>query len=199
METAVAHEVLGYYDQNAKAYAERTWSMDMSEERRRFLAALPEGGAILDAGCGSGRDTLAFKNAGYPVAAFDGSAALVAEASQRTGLPVQHLRYDQFEEEARFDGVWACSSLVHLNDDDFRDTLRRFRRAMRPMGTFFLCMKEGKGMRTDAAGRPFNDFTKDRLRTFLRQEGLSLLQIWRTPQRSPEGGWWLNVLCRPVL
>jgi ubiquinone/menaquinone biosynthesis C-methylase UbiE len=36
----------------------------------RFLARIPAGGHILDAGCGSGRDALAFRKLGYAVTAF---------------------------------------------------------------------------------------------------------------------------------
>ena len=49
---------------------------------RPFLAELPGGTRILDVGCGSGRDTLAFKNKGYHVDAIDYSEELVKKATR---------------------------------------------------------------------------------------------------------------------
>lgn len=185
---------LAYYDANAEDYVTRTWGMDMAEVRARFLAHLAPGSRLLDAGCGSGRDVLAFKASGYAVDAFDGSSALAALASVRTGQAVDHLRFDQLQSQEAYDGVWACSSLVHLTDAELATALEHLFAAARHGGVFYTCLKEGRGMRVDAAGRPFNDFTKERLRTAVRKAGFVMKELWRTPQRGPEGGWWLNVI-----
>ena len=58
---------LDYYDVHAKEYAALTVKADMSPAYDRFLAYLPAGAAILDAGCGSGRDSLCFMKKGYNV------------------------------------------------------------------------------------------------------------------------------------
>ena len=50
---------LSYYDENAAAFCEGTRNADMSEMRGRFLQYLKPGTLILDAGCGSGRDSKA--------------------------------------------------------------------------------------------------------------------------------------------
>lgn len=193
-DAAPARSALAYYDANAQDYVERTWGMDMAEVRARFLVHLRPGATVLDAGCGSGRDALAFKDAGYLVDAFDGSEQLAKLASLRTGLSVKHLRFDQLDSLDAYDGVWACSSLVHLDDAEFGVALARLFGAVRPGGVFYTCLKEGKGLRVDGAGRPFNDFTKERLRLAIRKTGFVMRESWRTPQRGPEGGWWLNVI-----
>ena len=64
---------LSYYDENAAAFCEGTRNADMSEMRGRFLQYLKPGTLILDAGCGSGRDSKAFMEGGYIVVALDGS------------------------------------------------------------------------------------------------------------------------------
>ena len=56
-----------YYDAHAKEYAALTVRADMSQAYDRFLAYLPAGAGILDAGCGSGRDSLFFLKNGYEV------------------------------------------------------------------------------------------------------------------------------------
>ena len=51
-----------------------------------FLTELPKHAYILDVGCGSGRETLVFKNKGYKVDAIDYSEELVKKATQLTGV-----------------------------------------------------------------------------------------------------------------
>ena len=78
-----------------------------------FLRYLPEHGSILDLGCGSGRDTLAFLQKAYQVEAIDYSESLVKKAQELTGLPVRHQSFYELDEENKYDGVWACASLLH--------------------------------------------------------------------------------------
>ena len=60
-----------FYDRNAKAFFDGTAGVDMSSLHEKFLSQLPVGSCLLDAGCGSGRDTKAFLERGYRVSAFD--------------------------------------------------------------------------------------------------------------------------------
>ena len=68
-----------YYEINAKQYAEKTFSADMSEQYQRFLPLLKEGSTILDIGSGSGRDACHFQKMGYQVTALDPSTHLCKE------------------------------------------------------------------------------------------------------------------------
>ena len=78
-----------------------------------FLEQLAHDAYILDLGCGSGRDTLAFKNKGYQVDAIDYSGVLVERASQLTGIAVQQQSFYELDIHDVYDGVWACASLLH--------------------------------------------------------------------------------------
>ena len=52
---------IDYYEQNAEEFFASTVLVDMATLHSRFfLAKIPSGGHILDAGCGSGRDAKAF-------------------------------------------------------------------------------------------------------------------------------------------
>lgn len=86
----------GYYTQHAAAYAHTTRTVDMAPLYARFLPHVPAGGLILDAGCGSGRDALAFLQQGYAVEAFDASPELAQLASQHAGIPVKVMRFQDF-------------------------------------------------------------------------------------------------------
>lgn len=77
-----------YYAQHAQQFINDTLHVDMQSLYAPFLAALPVNAHILDAGCGSGRDALAFQQLGYQISAFDASEPLAAHASQLLGVMV---------------------------------------------------------------------------------------------------------------
>jgi SAM-dependent methyltransferase len=103
-----------YYNDNAERFFAETVEVNMSDLHIRFLTRLPQGGLILDAGCGSGRDSKAFLERGYRVNAFDASPALAKLAAKFIGQEVAARTFDQVDEAACYDGVWACASLLHL-------------------------------------------------------------------------------------
>ena len=82
------NDTIAYYDSYAEKFFSETQAVDMAPLHDRFLAHLPAGAHILDAGCGSGRDTKIFHAQGHRVTAFDASAELVALAQTHTGLPI---------------------------------------------------------------------------------------------------------------
>lgn len=82
-----------YYTDKAKDFFDGTVYLDMEYLYQPLIKLIPEGGKILDAGCGSGRDSLYFKKNGYNVIAFDYSEALVKLASDLIGSPVLHMSF----------------------------------------------------------------------------------------------------------
>jgi SAM-dependent methyltransferase len=74
-----------YYDEHAAEFIANTQSVDLSELYGPFLSLIPGGGRILDAGCGSGRDSLAFLKLGYDVTWIDASAKMVEATAALTG------------------------------------------------------------------------------------------------------------------
>jgi SAM-dependent methyltransferase len=189
---------VGYYDARAERYVRETFGLDVEGLYEPFLALVPAGGHILDAGCGSGRDSLAFLLRGYQVTAFDASPEMARLASKATGLKVAVCRLQQVGYEAEFDAVWACASLLHVPRREMDDVLARLTRALRPGGVWYMSFKcgEGEGMRE---GRFFNDYTEELLRQLIgRQPALTLLRAWQTADVQPDrrGTIWLNTLVR---
>ena len=82
---------LAFYEGNAKQYYDGTVNTNMTMLYTPFLRYMPTYAFILDAGCGSGRDTLYFSSRGYQVVAFDYSPALVKLATKLTGQEVLNL------------------------------------------------------------------------------------------------------------
>src|ERR687885_194185 len=134
---------IDFYNEHAQDFYHRTVNVDMRELYAPFLALLPAGAHILDAGCGSGRDSLYFKQHGYQVTALDASAELVKLSSQLLQQPVLHLTFQEVDFDERFDGIWACASLLHVPRIEIDDVLRRLTKALKPGAILFTSFKNG--------------------------------------------------------
>src|SRR4051812_27328713 len=116
-----------FYEANAAAFFQRTVEIDMAALRQPVSGRPPGGARVLDAGCGSGRDVLAFGEAGFAVTAIEAAPSLAALASNHTGLPVQVMTFQEVAWREAFDGVWACASLLHVPRADLAGAVRRLR------------------------------------------------------------------------
>ncbi len=193
-----------YYIQNATTYAASTRDVDMSPLYARFLPHVPAGGRILDAGCGSGRDALAFRQRGHVVEAFDASPELAALASAHAGIPVRVRGFLDMAEDGSgrngFDAIWACASLLHVAAADQPRAWAGLWRALKPGGVVYASYKLGNGPqaneRVDALGRPFTDADEACVARWLHGlPGLGPTDTWITgDQRPGQQQAWLNVL-----
>ena len=191
---------IAYYNERADAYAEQTCDLDMSATRKLLTDRLPAGGHILDAGCGSGRDSRAFLGAGFKVTAFDGSAPMAAVASRLLGKPVLVRCFSEIDFPPTFEGVYASASLLHLDDVLLHDALLRLFRCLKPSGHLFASFKLGAGFRTDAAtGRVFNDMTAIRLTTFIAAAGGRVLSTHIDEDKMGRGNHWISVVAAHAL
>jgi SAM-dependent methyltransferase len=169
----------------------------MSALYERFLGRVESGGRILDAGCGVGRDALAFAERGYSVVAFDASAEMVRLASERIAdrAEVLQMRFDDAAWREEFDGVWACASLLHVPATELPLVMRCLGAALRPGGVMYLSFKLGSGER-DVGGRRFTDVTEEMLRAALAAADLTLAEVWVTGdvRVGRTGELWLNAI-----
>jgi 2-polyprenyl-3-methyl-5-hydroxy-6-metoxy-1,4-benzoquinol methylase len=188
---------VNYYNQNADSYFADTVTADVRHLRSKFLIHVPAGTDILDAGCGSGRDALAFHRAGYRVTAFDASAEMCRKAREYTNLPVIQMTFQQMMWRCEFDGIWACASLLHAPRMELAEILRRFVYALRPSGTLYVSFRHSTGERI-VDGRQFTDMTEVELGPLLRSVGVSRAEYWITDDVRPgqTSKRWLNALAR---
>lgn len=189
---------LSYYEANAERFVENTRDTDMDAIYEPFLSLLSPGARILDAGCGSGRDSRAFLERGYEVTALDASEAMVELASRHIGRPVLHMSFDQVRFREHFDGVWASASLLHVPRRSMAEVLERLGMALKAGGVMYASFKDGEG-ETIRDGRLFNDYDERSLRDLLQSHpDLVPLEVWRTTDLRPDRNdvTWLNVLLR---
>ena len=151
---------LSYYDENASAFCEGTRNADMSEMRGRFQQYLKPGALILDAGCGSGRDSKAFMESGYRVVAMDGSKEMCRQASKYLGHEVQCRRFEEIDERNVYDGIWACASLLHVPYELLPKVIAKLVDSLVDGGVLYASFKYGEEER-EAGGRYFTDLMEE--------------------------------------
>lgn len=191
---------ISYYDSNAISYAYSTVNVDLSELYDRFLPLIKKNGHILDAGCGSGRDSKYFIEKGFKVTAIDGSVEMCKIASSYIGQEVKHLRFEDFKEINKYDGIWACSSILHLEKNTLKEVLLNLSRALKDDGYIYASFKVGdeEGFIGD---RYFSNFTKESFSCFLNEiKELAIHDVWITNDkrkiRCEE--LWLNTILKKV-
>lgn len=194
--TDFQNRTIDYYDKNADSFVSGTISVDLSQTQDRFLNKLNTGGYILDFGCGSGRDTKYFLAQGYKVDAADGSGELCRLASEYTGIHVKQMLFQEFDACRKYDGIWACSSILHLPKEELRMVLKKMTDALKENGVIYTSFKHSE-FEGERNGRYFTDFTIDTFTAFM--QGLDSLEIkdyWLTSDarlgRSEEK--WLNLI-----
>ncbi|WP_415886606.1 class I SAM-dependent methyltransferase [Neptuniibacter sp. QD37_6] len=186
-----------YYEQNAQDFFEGTVDVDMSELYERFLPLVPEGGSILDAGCGSGRDALAFKKQGYKVTAFDASKTLCKLASELLGQTVDCMRFNEMSRQGEFDAVWACASLLHVPRTELPDSISALIGSLKPGGVMYCSFKLGD-TECERDGRFFTDMTDSSFRSLMGNVNPEAeVETWNTKDQRPDRDEsWLNALVR---
>ena len=191
---------LNYYNTNATSFASSTRSVDFSQTQDKFLHLLPPTASILDFGCGSGRDTKYFLDAGMQVDATDGSEELCRLASEYVGIPVRQMLFEELDAKAQYDGIWACSSILHLPKESLKDVLKKMIAALKEYGIIYTSFKYGT-FEGERNGRFFTDFTEKTFREFsVGIEGMQIEEIWITGDVRPGRGEerWLNLILRKI-
>ena len=191
-------KTLAYYNEKTVEFVFETQTVDFHDTQDLFLSFLPQESSILDFGCGSGRDTRYFLEKGYHVVATDGSEELCKVASAYTGVQVRKLLFQELQDENCYDGIWACSSILHVGRTEQPDIFRRMILALKEQGYIYTSFKYGafEGFRGE---RYFTDFDEAGFRDFIRAfPELTIEKMWVTsdvrPERSNEK--WLNIILR---
>ena len=192
------NNTINYYNSNAKDFVSRTVSVDLEFNHKKFIDRLPERALILDFGCGSGRDTKYFISKGYQVDAVDGSIELCKLASEYTGIKVKHMLFNELAQVGMYDGIWACSSILHLPLDELKEVMRKMVIALKNNGTIYTSFKYGT-FEGERNGRYFTDMTEATFAGFIKQiENVTIEEQWISLDVRPERGdeKWLNLILR---
>nr|WP_297708436.1 class I SAM-dependent methyltransferase [uncultured Butyrivibrio sp.] len=185
-----------YYNRNADSFFEGSINADMSVVRARFLSYVPAGGRILDAGCGSGRDSKVFMEAGYDVVSFDASEEMCKRASEYIGREVKNMRFEEMSFANEFDGIWACASLLHVAFEKLPEIVKKLHEALRTNGAVYASFKYGEGTKI-RGDRVFSDFTEESVIPLFENAGFKIVSnvVGTDSRPGREDEKWVNVLC----
>lgn len=184
----ISQVTVGHYDKHAQDYWEGTRDHDVSQNIAAFLHYLdrPSGAAILDFGCGPGRDLITFAGLGHRATGVEGSGEFVAMARKNSGCDVwqqDFLNLDLPQNE--FDGVFANATLFHVPSQELPRVLKDVHACLKPSGILFTSNPRGQnreGWQSDRYGA-FHDL--DAWRKYLTTAGFGELTHYYRPEGLP--------------
>ena len=182
---------MSYYKEHAKEFIEDTFNCDMSEQYRFFEKHFKGEGTILDIGFGSGRDSLYFKSKGYEVYAIDPEEEFVKHGKELGLENVFKMKAQDINFVNKFDGIWACASLLHIPSKDLKLVFEKCKTALKSGGILYVSFKYGtfEGFRN---GRYYLDLTEKLIEQFT---DLTILETKITEDVRPNRiEKWLNVI-----
>lgn len=155
-------------------------------ELDKFLAMIPAGGKLLDAGCGSARDAAYFVSKGFDALGIDLSEGLLTEAA-KLHPEVKTMQMSLTEitlADESFDGVWSKAALLHIDRIDVPKVLGDFYRILKPGGALFIQTKAGDGEGAqpvpfdNSLERYFTFFNEKEIQQMVQNAGFTVLDSY---------------------
>jgi SAM-dependent methyltransferase len=202
---ALTARTLASYERRAAEFWEGTRDHDVSQNRSAFLdaiaafAAAPEGRlAVLDLGCGPGRDLAYFRGLGHEAVGLDGSARFVEMARAHSGCEVLHQDFLRLAlDPGRFDGIFANASLFHVPGAELGRVLGELRDALKPRGVLFASNPRGEDQEGFSGDRWGCFWSLETWRSHVTAAGFDELgHYYRPPGRPREQQPWLATVWR---
>lgn len=190
------NSTIDYYNRNADEYFAHTAEVSFDEIYSRFLKYIPDGGRIMDLGCGSGRDVKWFCNHGYEAYGLDASRELVSKASDEYDIPIITGLIEEWTTSTPFDGVWCCASLMHLEDSALEQFFENLKYNLKQGGVLFMSVKSGIETGLDEQSRFLRDFTEEDVHEIITRHGeFELRELWYTKDKLARDTFrWMNVI-----
>lgn len=189
------NDTLKYYNDNSENFKMK-WDNYLFDIPNTFASYLKSGDNVLDLGCGTGRDSLYFKDKGLNVTCVDGAINMCKIASEALNIEVENKTYFDLDYKDMFEGVFACASLLHLKNDDLKIVLKKIYDSLRYNGIMYSSFKYGNDERYED-GRYFNDMTLDKFNRLMNESGsnFEIVKAWNTAQYGSDREF-LNIILR---
>lgn len=165
-------QTLDVYAERAADYADNFASDGPDRHLREFIALVPQGGKVLDLGCGPAAASVHMRAAGLDPDPIDASPEMVALANERFKIGARLGSFDDIEGTEKYAGIWANFSLLHAPREKLPIHFAAISQALVQGGIMHIGMKTGQGTRRDALGRSYTYVSVDELAQLLLTAGL---------------------------
>lgn len=193
---------LTHYQNRAEAFWEGTRDHDVSQNIEALLRHIRGEApyAILDFGCGPGRDLCDFSRRGHRAIGLEGAAALAQMAREHSGCEVWEQDFLELDLPAgRFDGVFANASLFHVPVRELPRVLGKIHAALKPVGVLFSSNPRGDNQESFNGERYGAYHDLETWREYLQAAGFEELEHYYRPTGLPrEQQPWLASLWRRI-
>jgi SAM-dependent methyltransferase len=199
---AVVDLTIDHYNRRAEDFREGTRDHDVSQNIESLLRHI--GGeppyAILDFGCGPGRDLRTFADLGHEAIGLEGAERFVAMARAASGCEVWQQSFLALDLPAeRFDGVFANAALFHVPSRELPRVLRELHATLKPGGVLFSSNPHGNNEEGWNRGRYGVYHDRDTWHRYVTAAGFAALdEYYRPPGLPRERQPWLATVWRKL-
>ncbi len=180
-------ETIKTYNATAGDYVKFVSRDTPDKDLQRFIDAVPKGGRVLDWGCGPGNSAAMMQTAGLVAEAIDASEKMVELARVELGLNVKQATFDDLNEKARYDGLWANFSLLHAPKSSMAKHLKAAHTALKKGGYFHIGMKLGTGEIRDKLARMYTYYEEDELKGLMKNAGFTIVTCRKDAMKGMAG------------
>ena len=184
---SVVSLTLQHYNDRAEKFREGTLGHDVSQNIEALLRRI-EGkrpAAILDLGCGPGRDLRTFVALGHTPVGLDGSSSFVAMARE-AGCEVWEQSFLALDlPDNHFDGIFANASLFHVPSQELPRVLLELHATLKPRGVLFSSNPHGHNEEGWNNGRYAVYHDLETWRRFMLEAGFTELDHYYRPAGLP--------------
>jgi SAM-dependent methyltransferase len=171
-----------------------------------FVSHIPQGGRVLDVGCGGGFKSKYLTNKGLKVTGIDFSESMVAIARREVAdaeFMVMDMR-DVPSLNGEFDGIFVQAALLHIPKKEAPQIVRSFANKLASHGALYIAVK---GMRSGGAEeeiveendygyayeRFFSYWSREEIVSMLEKAGLRVVYGKEKPSAETN---WIQVIAR---
>lgn len=195
------NEIKIFYDLTAERTADEWYKEEILKPTiLDFVSLLPDHPRILDLGCGPGHESMRLASTGADVLGIDFSGECIRIAQERCPqCQFDVLDFRQLDlRYGKFQGVFACASLIHIKPEILPDVIRRIRNVLVDNGYLAMMVQDGEGINESKSllevdGRKLHRtvycYTKDNMVSHSKEVGLEFIKEGNLDERLIEYGW----------